>query len=120
MNDELKPCPGCGKTPLHLCITDNGQGAKWAECSCEFCAEWSVEFRTAYNSHGSEECMHLAANAWNAAPRAQYDLYLHAAAEQGKLIKELRGLVADWKKVAKENLATIHAMEAEIEKERNK
>lgn len=90
MNDELKPCPGCGKTPLHLCITDNGQGAKWAEASCEFCAEWSVEFRTAYNSHGSEECMHLAANAWNAAPRAQYDLYLKAAAEQGKLIQRLR------------------------------
>ena len=68
-NKKLAICP-CGKTPKKLFITDNGQGMKWASASGDCCGEWSVEFRTGYRQHDSNECMELAIDAWNDAPRA--------------------------------------------------
>ncbi len=65
---ELKPCP-CGETPKDLAIVDNGQGGKWAEVSGNCCGEWSIEFRTQYFPPDSNECIALAAEAWNEAPR---------------------------------------------------
>lgn len=65
----LNQCP-CGKTPESLSIVDNGQGGKWASICPSCCGEWSIEFRTSYKPFQSEECMELAVNAWNAAPRA--------------------------------------------------
>lgn len=63
---NLKPCP-CGKIPDILLISDNG--VKWAYVFGDCCNEWHVEFRTAYNSIESDECMVLAVEAWNLAKR---------------------------------------------------
>ena len=68
--EELKPCP-CGKVPTKVFATDAGQGGKWANVSGDCCGEWSIEFRTQYAALGSSECMNLAVEAWNEAPRAQ-------------------------------------------------
>lgn len=68
-NKKLAICP-CGKTPDALCITDNGQGMKWANVTGNCCGEWGVEFRTNYTPLDSDECMALAIDAWNDAPRA--------------------------------------------------
>lgn len=65
----LKQCP-CGKTPESLSIVDNGQGSKWASIYPSCCGEWSIEFRTNYELLHSKDCMDLAVNAWNEAPRA--------------------------------------------------
>ena len=65
---ELKKCP-CGKTPIELWITDAGQGGKWANVEGGCCGEWMIEFRTQYNDLKSGECMKLAIEAWNDAPR---------------------------------------------------
>ncbi len=67
--EELKPCP-CGKPMDYLCIAYNGQGSKWANVGGNCCGMWSVEFRTQYHAIDTEECMELAKEAWNAAPRA--------------------------------------------------
>jgi hypothetical protein len=69
MSDELKPCP-CGKIPKELGITDAGQGGKWAQVMGDCCGEWTIEFRTMYEALDSSECMKLATDAWNEAPRA--------------------------------------------------
>jgi len=66
---ELATCP-CGKTPTELNITDAGQGRKWANVAGNCCGEWMIEFRTHYTEFRSEECVQLAREAWNAAPRA--------------------------------------------------
>jgi len=68
-SDELAACP-CGKIPPSLCITDAGQGSKWANASGNCCNDWYVEFRTQYYALDSAECMALAIEAWNEAPRA--------------------------------------------------
>ncbi len=67
-NPKVLPCP-CGKTPNKLCLTDAGQGMKWAWASCDICGEWSIEFRTRYHPLDSKECMDLAIADWNDAPR---------------------------------------------------
>ena len=69
MVSNLKPCP-CGKIPVVLCITDAGQGRKWANASCNYCGEWTIEFRTEYNDLDSPECLDFAVSAWNNAPRS--------------------------------------------------
>lgn len=68
MPDEpLKPCP-CGETPNAVGIeADSIQ--KWAFVYGDCCSEWYVEFRTEYNSPTSPECLALATEAWNEAPR---------------------------------------------------
>ena len=65
---KLKECP-CGKTPTELIIADSGQGGRWADTMGDCCGEWEVEFRTQYNPFDSAECMELAIEAWNEAPR---------------------------------------------------
>lgn len=67
--DERRACP-CGETPKKLSIVYNGQGGKWASVCGDCCGEWSVEFRTQYSALDSAECMTLAIEAWNRAPRA--------------------------------------------------
>jgi hypothetical protein len=64
----LKQCP-CGQTPNHIDISDAGQGGKYASVMGDCCGEWEIEFRTQYNPMDSDECMELAINAWNDAPR---------------------------------------------------
>lgn len=63
---KLKRCP-CGQIPSKLLITDNG--AKWAFAFGDCCNEWHIEFRTQYNPIDSKECMDLAIEEWNRAPR---------------------------------------------------
>ena len=65
----LAPCP-CGKTPTALHIVDYGQGGTWADCMGNCCKDWKIEFRTGYNELQSPECIALAAEAWNKAPRS--------------------------------------------------
>ena len=68
MTDELAPCP-CGEIPEKLCIEGAGLGRKHAMASGYCCGDWSIEFRTNYEPHDSEEIMRRAREAWNAAPR---------------------------------------------------
>ncbi len=68
MAEGLKPCP-CGQTPTRLGIVDNGQGGKWAAICTDCCGEWSIEFHTDYKPLDSPECMALAVEVWNSAPR---------------------------------------------------
>lgn len=68
MRYEIKQCP-CGKIPASLGITDACQGGKWAYAVPDCCGEWTIEFRTSYLDLHSEECMDLAIEAWNEAPR---------------------------------------------------
>jgi hypothetical protein len=64
---EIRPC-FCGATPSQLMITE-GSSSKYAYAACEWCAEWSIEFRTNY-SKDPAELQRLAVKAWNCAPRA--------------------------------------------------
>lgn len=64
---EIRPC-FCGATPDQLAITE-GSSSKYAWAACEWCAEWSIEFRTNY-SQDPDELQQLAVEAWNRAPRA--------------------------------------------------
>jgi hypothetical protein len=59
----------CGATPQQLAITE-GSSSKYAWAACEWCGEWSIEFRTNY-SQDPAELQELAIKAWNAAPRAE-------------------------------------------------
>ena len=68
-SNGLLSCP-CGIVPSTLNITDSGQGGKWADASGDCCGCWEIEFRTEYNALDSAECMVLAIEAWNEAPRA--------------------------------------------------
>ena len=63
----LKPCP-CGKIPEELCI-DGDRTYKWAYVYGSCCGEWNIEFRSGYNDANSKQCMDLATEAWNKAPR---------------------------------------------------
>ena len=63
---EIRPCC-CGATPAQLSITE-GLSSKYAWAACEWCAEWSIEFRTNY-SQDLAELQQLAVKAWNSAPR---------------------------------------------------
>ena len=65
---DNKLCP-CGKRPNKLHITDAGQGSKWANVMGDCCREWMIEFRTSYYALDSDECIKLAIEAWNEAPR---------------------------------------------------
>ena len=65
---ELKPCP-CGETPNELHV-DVVAGTKWAYASGDCCDDWSVEFRTGYETNQTK-LKALAAVAWNETPRAQ-------------------------------------------------
>lgn len=69
MTEKLKPCP-CGRPIQELIITP-GYSDKYSWVSGNCCGEWSIEFRTNYNKYESIELMELAADAWNAAPRAK-------------------------------------------------
>jgi hypothetical protein len=62
----IRPC-FCGATPGQLAITE-GSSSKYAWAACEWCGEWSIEFRTNY-SQDLAELQELAAKAWNNAPR---------------------------------------------------
>jgi len=70
LRDErgMKKCP-CGKHPTELVVVDAGQGSKWAFVYGDCCGEWHIEFRTMYHDLDSNECMALALDAWNEAPR---------------------------------------------------
>ncbi len=89
MGEQLKPCP-CGETPSKLHITGNGQGYKWADATGDCCGEWSIEFRTQYLAHGSPECMELAIEAWNGAPRKPA-LMTHRLNTAEAKVRELEG-----------------------------
>ena len=65
---DLKQCP-CGKTPERLCISDAGQGGKWAFVTGYCGGEWMIEFRTSYRALDSDECMADAIQAWNETER---------------------------------------------------
>jgi len=67
---DLLSCP-CGKTPKELFIADAGQGGKWAYVYGDCCSVWEIEFRTEYYGLDSNECMKLAIEAWNDAPRTK-------------------------------------------------
>lgn len=67
---ELKPCP-CGKTPTKLCVDGDYNQSKWAWVSGDCCSDWSLEFRTGYNTYKSDECLALATERWNEAARAK-------------------------------------------------
>ncbi len=83
-NKNIKPCP-CGRPIDELCISDAGQGGKWAYVTGNCCGEWAIEFRTSYTKWNSTECMELAITAWNNAPRqTNEDLdqaYMHGKTE---------------------------------------
>lgn len=64
---EIRPC-FCGATPSQLAITETSLSSKYAWAACEWCGEWSIEFRTNY-SQDSAELQQLAVKAWNCAPR---------------------------------------------------
>lgn len=66
---ELKKC-FCGESPDKLCLTDNGQGGKWADATCDKCDGWTIEFRTQYYGLDTDKCRELANEYWNEAPRA--------------------------------------------------
>ena len=59
-------CP-CGIAPSELCVTDAGQGGKWANVSGNCCGEWTIEFRAHYSD--GDELKEYARQAWNDAPR---------------------------------------------------
>ena len=65
---NLKRCP-CGKIPESVDIYDACQGGKWAFVTGSCCDEWHIEFRAEYKAIDSDECMVLAIEAWNDAPR---------------------------------------------------
>jgi hypothetical protein len=67
---ELLPC-ACGVAPDKLEIQDANQGGKWMNVSGNCCASWSIEARTEYNRLDTPECLALAIEAWNEAPRAK-------------------------------------------------
>ena len=64
---QLLDCP-CGKTPTELNLIE-GSTCKWAHVTGNCCGEWNVEFRTEYNKIDTDECMKLAIDEWNRAPR---------------------------------------------------
>ena len=64
---KLKPCP-CGKTPNKLCVSESNT-SKWGYVCGDCCGEWNVEFRTDYRRLDTKECMELAIEEWNSAPR---------------------------------------------------
>ena len=66
--DKTKQCP-CGEQHPKLIITDAGQGQKYALAYGHCCGEWCIEFRANYTEFDSDECMELAIDAWNQAPR---------------------------------------------------
>lgn len=66
----LAACP-CGEIPARLCIESSGQGSRYAMASGYCCGEWAVEFRANYTALDSDECMRLAREAWNSAPRGE-------------------------------------------------
>ena len=66
----IKACP-CGMIPAELSIVDANQGGKLAQVMGDCCGEWTIEFRTMYNAIDSAECMKLAIEAWNEAPRGK-------------------------------------------------
>jgi len=66
--DNIKKCP-CGKAPDRLYIASAGQGGKWAYTYGDCCNVWEIEFRAEYKDLDSKECMGLAIEAWNEAPR---------------------------------------------------
>ena len=63
---KIRPC-FCGATPSQLVITET-VSSKYALAACEWCGEWSIEFRTNY-SQDLAELQQLAVKAWNCAPR---------------------------------------------------
>lgn len=69
LNAVLAACP-CGNIPPSLCIVGEQGSAKWAHVYGMCCGEWLIEFRTNYHALDSAECMALATEAWNEAPRA--------------------------------------------------
>ena len=66
----LNPCP-CGNVPARLDIVDSGQGPKYSLAVGDCCGEWHIEFRSDFSKFDSPECMALAREAWNAAPRGE-------------------------------------------------
>ena len=64
----LARCP-CGAVPQMLGIMDTGQGGKYKSVMGSCCGEWMIEFRANYHADDSLECMELAIEAWNRAPR---------------------------------------------------
>ena len=63
---EIRPC-FCGATPTQLMVTETSS-SKYAWAACEWCGEWSIEFRTNW-SQDPAELQQLAVKAWNYAPR---------------------------------------------------
>lgn len=75
---DVKPCP-CGQTPKELFITNVNSGTKYAYVYGSCCSQWEVEFRTEYRDADSDECMQLAIEAWNEAPRFNIEPLLEIA-----------------------------------------
>ena len=66
---KLARCP-CGAVPEWLDIWPADGGARaYVNGSC--CRKWKIEFEAHYESWDSPECIALAAQAWNDAPRGK-------------------------------------------------
>ena len=67
--NPLNPCP-CGQVPERLIVSDDdvdGCAYVWGSC----CGQWKIVFYAGEDGVNSPECMALAREAWNAAPRGE-------------------------------------------------
>ena len=71
MTVELKRCP-CGEVPTTVCVIE-GNSSKYMHVVGGCCGEWMIEFRTNYHPAGTSECKALAVEAWNNAPRGNWN-----------------------------------------------
>jgi len=71
MTVELRRCP-CGEVPTAIGI-NNYSDAKYMFAVPNCCDEWLIEFRTNYHPADTEECLALAVEAWNNAPRGNWN-----------------------------------------------
>ena len=83
----LAPCP-CGKAPDSLTIVPSN-GYKHAFAVGDCCGEWHIEFRTNYALLDSPECMALAQEAWNDAPRGDEAMTFKLTLEQRQRAEQL-------------------------------
>lgn len=71
MTVELKRCP-CGEVPTTVYVVESNS-SKYMHVVGGCCGEWMIEFRTNYHPAGTSECKALAVEAWNNAPRGNWN-----------------------------------------------
>ena len=55
-----------------VCVIE-GNSSKYMHVVGVCCGEWMIEFRTNYHPADTEECLALAVEAWNNAPRGEWN-----------------------------------------------